>query len=396
MRTLGTRLLGSVLLLATALAPAVAQQAQESDMLRLLVTADEYKEEWFSDALQQQLNPLQLQQQLNRLLSDVGELEFIDGEDGEYSLFFEEAIVSATIVLDERGQVNTIWFRPPAPRADSFDDLLGRLRELPGETALLVVRDGERVAEHNADTPLSVASAFKLAVLAAAVEAQDDGSIDRSDVAYLNSSDRTLPTGIMQEWPEDTAVTVDTLMVQMMSMSDNTATDALMRILGRERVDEFASEAQPVVPTTREMFTLLGPDARDLADEWAQAESRQEFLALLERTAARDMGRIRDFTGGDLRSDVGWVFTAAELASFAERVAGAAAAGVTQGAATGADWSDVVYKDGYVPGVAAEVVHGRDTDGRAHTIVLLWNREDADVDVLELYGLIQTAVRLTQ
>ncbi|TVQ28621.1 MAG: hypothetical protein EA383_00090 [Spirochaetaceae bacterium] len=396
MCTPGTRFLCLILLLATSLAPAAAQQAQEADMLRLLVTADEYKEAWFSDALLQQLNPSQFQQQLNQLLSDIGELEFIDGDDGEYSIFFEEAVVSSTIVLDERGQITTIWFRPPSPRANSFDDLLGQLRELPGETALLVLTDGERVAEHNADAPFSVASAFKLAVLAAAVEALDAGELDRSDVVYLEEQDLTLPSGIMQEWPVETAVTVDTLMVQMMSMSDNTATDALMRILGRDRVHAFASEALPVVPTTREIFTLLGPDARDLADEWAGAESRQEYLALLDRTADREMGRIRDFTGGEIRSDVGWIFSASELAALAGQVAGNPTAGVTQGAATGAGWSDVVYKDGYVPGVAAEVVHGRSNDGRTYTIVLLWNREDEDVDVLALYGLIQSAVRLTE
>jgi len=386
----------AILLLGFGVASVFPQQAQEADMLRLLVTEDEYKRDWFSDALLQQLNLPQFQQQLAQLLSGIGELEFIDGDEGEYSIFFEDAVVSSTIVLDERGQISTIWFRPPSPRAQNFDELLGQLQELPGDTALLVMTDGEPVATHNADTRFSVASAFKLAVLAAVVDAMEDGSLNADDVVHLSEDDQTLPSGIMQEWPVGTSVTIDTLMVMMMSMSDNTATDLLMRTLGRERVDRFASEAQPIIPTTREMFTLLGPDAADLADAWAAADAPDDFRMVLDQVADREMGRIRDFTGSDTRRDVGWTFTPRELAALAAYVAGQPSAAVSPGAAAGTDWTDIVYKDGYVPGVAAEVVHGRDANGRTHTVVLLWNRHDADVDVLALYGMIQSAVRLLQ
>ena len=51
----------------------------------------------------------------------------------------------------------------------------------------------------------------------------------------------------MQDWPPGAAVTVETLATLMISVSDNTATDTLIRLVGRERVEArlAASGHQP-------------------------------------------------------------------------------------------------------------------------------------------------------
>ena len=368
-------------------------ESLEEQMLERLVTREEYDAEWFSPEFRQQLSPVHLQGQIAGLVDGIGELEVIDGEDGEYTLLFEEALVPATISIDERDQIDAVFFQPANPRAETFDELSEQLRELPGETAALVLEDDEVLLEHNTDKAFSVASAFKLSVLAAVGDLLDDGTLARDDVVKITEDDRSLPSGLMQDWPEGTAVTVDTLLVHMMSISDNTATDVLMRVAGRNQVDRFAGEHRPV-PTTAEMFAILGSDEKTLSEDWRSAESSDERETVLERAASESFDGYMGLPSHRDRRDIGWMYTARQLAELAETVAGMEAAAVSRGAADAVDWNNVVYKDGYVPGAAAEVVHGHGEDDEKYTVVLLWNREDEDVDVLGLYGFALSAVRM--
>ena len=368
-------------------------ESLEEQMLERLVTRDEYDDDWFSPEFRQQLSPVQLQGQVAGLIDGIGELEVIDGEDGEYTLLFEEALVPATISIDERDQIDAVFFQPANPRAETFDELSEQLQELRGDTAALILENDEVLLEHNPEEAFSVASAFKLSVLAAVGDLLDDGTLAGDDVVEITEDDRSLPSGLMQDWPEGTAVTVDTLLVQMMSISDNTATDVLMRVAGRDQIDRYAGEHRPV-PTTREMFAILGDEEETLAEDWRNADSSAEREAVLEQAASESIDGDMGLPSHRDRRDIGWMYTARQLAELAEAVAGMEAAAVSRGAADAVDWDNVVYKDGYVPGAAAEVVHGQEDDGEKYTIVLLWNRDDEDVDVLGLYGFALSAVRM--
>src|SRR5690606_39753601 len=50
----------------------------------------------------------------------------------------------------------------------------------------------------------------------------------------LEAGDVSLPTGILQEWPVGTPMTIQSLATLMISISDNTATDVLLRVAGRD------------------------------------------------------------------------------------------------------------------------------------------------------------------
>ena len=401
LRRAGLRLLLPALLLSAVAGIAGAgdvsegAESLEERMLERLVTEDEYDSEWFSPEFRQQLSPVQLQGQIAGLIDGIGELEVVDGEDGEYTLLFDEALVPATISLDERDQIDAVFFQPANPRAETFDELSEQLRELPGDTAALVIEDGEALIEHNVDKAFSVASAFKLSVLAAVGDLIEDGSLSRDDVVEITEEDRSLPSGLMQDWPVGTAVTIDTLLVQMMSISDNTATDVLMRVAGRDQVDRYAGEHRRV-PTTREMFAILGSEDGALAENWREADTSAELEAVLEEAASESLDRSLGLPSHRDRRDIGWMYTARQLAGLTEAVAGMEAAAVSRGAADAVDWDNVVYKDGYVPGAAAEVVHGHGEHGEEYTVVLLWNRDDEDVDVLGLYGFALSAVRMLE
>ena len=54
----------------------------------------------------------------------------------------------------------------------------------------------------------------------------------------LEAGHISLPSGILQDWPVGTPLTLQTLASLMISESDNTATDALLATVGREAVEE--------------------------------------------------------------------------------------------------------------------------------------------------------------
>ena len=67
---------------------------------------------------------------------------------------------------------------------------------------------------------------------------------------------RTLPTGILQNWPAGTPVTLQTLASLMISMSDNTGTDHLLFYLGRQEVEAVAPQTMRPFYATLELFKI--------------------------------------------------------------------------------------------------------------------------------------------
>src|SRR5215472_9459217 len=117
--------------------------------------------------------------------------------------------------------------------------------------------DGSQRGAIEADTALAVGSTFKLAALATLRSDVDKKKRSWKDVVELRPEAKSLPSGVLQDWPDHAPLTLYTLAALMISQSDNTATDALIGLLGREKVEAFASRNKPYL-TTREMFVLKG------------------------------------------------------------------------------------------------------------------------------------------
>ena len=91
----------------------------------------------------------------------------------------------------------------------------------------------------------AVGSAFKLAVLAALKDQVAAGALAWDDVATLEAGHISLPSGILQAWPVGSPLTIHTLASLMISVSDNTATDALIALLGRDLIESYTTLNHP-------------------------------------------------------------------------------------------------------------------------------------------------------
>ncbi|MBO2521973.1 MAG: serine hydrolase [Firmicutes bacterium] len=368
-----------VLLSAQALAAVTPQQALE----RLMT--EEIQPAWFAPAFLSQVPVAQVEAIVAQLTSLLGEYEGIVQENGQFLIVFSEGAVPAEIALDGQGRIQGLFFHPPRPQMSGLEDAVAQLAQLPGTTHLLVISDDGILAAHQPERRLAVGSAFKLAVLAALRDQINAGERSWDEVVLLPAEAKSLPSGILQNWPPGSPVTVHTLAALMISVSDNTATDALIALVGRDRVQQYAAHQVPFL-TTREAFVLKDPANAKLLERYRKADAAGRE-ALLEELAALPLPSVEIFAQGTpLATDVEWFFNTYELCSLMARVQDLPLMGINPGAADPGDWRQVAYKGGSEPGVLSMVTGLVGHDGKRYCVAASWNH-DAALDELQFYSI---------
>src|SRR5439155_8727945 len=92
------------------------------------------------------------------------------------------------------------------------------------------------------DEPLAIGSSFELWVLAELAREVESGKRKLDDVVLLCEDALSHPSGFFYTWSAGAPVTLHTLASLMISQSDNTATDMLVRMLGREPIESVFAE----------------------------------------------------------------------------------------------------------------------------------------------------------
>jgi hypothetical protein len=106
-------------------------------------------------------------------------------------------------------------------------------------------------------------------VLGTLADAVSAGEISWDDEIVIRDELKSIPSGILQDEADGTVKTVREVAELMISISDNTATDHLIDLLGRQRIEDHLPELGLTEPelnvpflTTRELTALkVGPSA---------------------------------------------------------------------------------------------------------------------------------------
>ncbi len=247
----------------------------------------------------------------------VGRLEAVPGDwlVVSYTELDVDRAVGVVAAGDERMQVS-IAVQPEEPHLitgllvqpadlestpDSFENAIGRLESL-GTLRLVAaeVIDGECVPLESVagDEPMPIGSAFKLFVLGALADAIESGDVSWDDDIVIRDELKSIPTGILQDEPDGTVKSVREVAELMISISDNTAADLLVDLLGRERVEASLGDLGLVDPglnipflTTRELAALkVGPSSG----------LRSQYVAADEAGKRAILDQISDITVADL------------------------------------------------------------------------------------------------
>lgn len=363
--------------------PAIAQAAipTPTQALERLFQAETIQSEWFAPVFLQQVPFPQMQATLDGLTAQLGALQGIEPLAEGYQLRFENGTLSALIQLNDAGQIVALLFSPLA-EAVSLAEAIAAIEAFPGEASLLVLAGDEAVAAVAAETPLAVGSAFKLAVLAALQRAIAAGTLRWDTVVPLEAAWRSLPSGLLQDWPVGSAVTLETLATLMISVSDNTSTDALIHVLGREAVEAVTPRNQPFL-TTRDFFVLKNPENADALAAFRQGSDRDR-RRLLTTLPDLPLPPASLFNGDPIALDVEWFLSARELCDLMATVKDLPLMGVNPGVARPEDWRHIAFKGGSEPGVLNLTTWLEAEDGQAYCVVATWNDPSQALDEMAL------------
>ncbi len=146
-----------------------------------------------------------------------------------------------------------------------------------------------KVAGTNTDLPLPLASIFKLYVLLAVSEAVKAGTVSWDDQLTVTKEGKLVGAAGLDDVPNGTTVSVRTAAQQMISASDNMATDLLINRVGHQAVERALVTAghhdpssMTPFPTTHEMFSI-GWGIPNLRDRWQETSSTSTGRAQLFR-----------------------------------------------------------------------------------------------------------------
>jgi hypothetical protein len=201
------------------------------------------------------------------------------------------------------------------------------LRSVAPQVRLLVadVSNGSCKSVHSIepDTAVPFGSVLKLYVLHALGSAVESGEVGWDQPLTVTARLKSLPSGVLQYEPDGTQISVLDAAAKMISISDNTATDMLIDLLGRSAVEAALTTTGMAKPsinrpflTTRETFILTLEQWPTLANRYLTANEagRRALLAnTVDRLPLPDVAAMRALsTRGEIGS-LGWFASASDI-----------------------------------------------------------------------------------
>ncbi len=336
-----------------------------------------------------------------------------------YNLIFEKnykVLVSIGVEENEPYLVNSLFFGQPLTVATNFDELITEFKKLPGETSLYAAKlSGDNlsvVADHNPDSYLAIGSAFKLYILSELLRTVNNGERKWSDITELKAECMSLPGGILHLKPVGTKITLDSLATLMISISDNTATDNLLLIAGKENVEKMLSVTGHSKPelnipflSTMEMFKMKGDPTKKNITDYLSSNDRRKFLkeelTKVKRedfkmwsgplcidkiewfASTKDLCRVMNWIRNNSKND-----TADRTRHFLS---------VNPGITISKEkWNYVGYKGGSEQGVLNMTYLLRSSKGQWYALSCSWNNQNVPLDNNAFYILVSGAVKLLE
>ena len=359
----------------------------ESALKRLFV-AQTLNTEWFATSFLKNAPIKQLKLSIAFLKKAGGKFNYIkkrnERSQFRYYVVLEKTIIPVRIVLDENNKIAQLRFGNPIANFKNLDEVTLQFSSLPGKVSLLVLEENSQLIKINPTNPLAVGSSFKLIVLKVLrdrITLEDKYSW--KDTREIKNNLKSLPAGILQDWPEGSVLTIESLAALMMSLSDNTATDILIDWLGKKNIEALISQDNHPLLTTREWFIIKHNQA--ILERYRNANKKQKrsILAEIQDYPLPDLEQfLKDLTK-PLAIDVEWLFSTQQLCSLIEEVRDLPIMKINSGMAIGIDkddWKQITFKGGATPGVSNFTAWLQANNGKSYCVSATWNNPNESLD----------------
>ncbi|MEP2989236.1 MAG: serine hydrolase [Parasphingorhabdus sp.] len=218
-------------------------------------------------------------------------------KDGTLEISYEKATLAFRMVIDqaEPHPVIGLLVTGAKVRGDDLSKITKEFQSLPGSAGFEIARiDGgnrQVLSAYNGGRQYGIGSTFKLYVLAELNRSIKVGARNWHDVLRIDR--KSLPSGVLQNWPDGAPLTLQTLATLMISISDNTATDLLIAELGKDKIADMIrntghSDPSRTIPilTTLEFFSLKMPENTDVRKRFSAGGDTQQS-SILDQEASR-------------------------------------------------------------------------------------------------------------
>jgi hypothetical protein len=377
-------------------------------------------EQLFSSAFLRQVPPSEVNANSGRLQASYGGIRGVERIEarsptsGTVTLDFESATVRFDMVLDAAPphRIQGLALAGAESKAESVGALFGEIVGLPGEVSLAAARLEEAgpvdFLTQKAGRPLAIGSTFKLFILAELARAVKAGERRWSDVVPLDR--RSLPSGLLHDWPQGSPLTLHSLATLMISRSDNSAADTLLNLLGRERVEQALALAGVAAPernrpflSSREVFALKLGDPALLA-QWDAADEagRRALLAGLGAVDPASLDPARLMGAPNAIDRVEWFASPADLVRTLDwlrrngdaTVLDILAVNPGLGRAAAERFAYLGFKGGSEPGVISMSFLIRRKEGNWIALSVGWNNPAEPLDEARFIALVARLVAL--
>jgi beta-lactamase class A len=370
-----------VVLVLMSVSPREPVQAQtitpQAALVRVLMAPHE-RSNWFAPAFLAQVSVAQVEAAVAGLKAAFGPYKSVTPQPGgSYLARFQRGTIRARIHLDAQGRVDGLLFTNPQFIYVSRSAALQGLRRLPGQISLLVLANGAPLLTMTPGRALAVGSTFKLAVLAALQRRINAGQLSWTQKVTLRAQDKSLPSGVLQTRPDGSRYTVADLARYMISISDNTAADLLIHLVGRAAIDPLIPARDRPILTTRELFVLKDPANKGLRERYLAAVSPAARLAMLTQVDRLPLPSLRVlvplFAKGPVAPRIEYFFSTRQLCGLMAQVQRLPQMSINPGVANPAEWTHVAFKGGSEPGVINLTTMATARNGVTYCVAATWN-----------------------
>jgi len=203
------------------------------------------------------------------------------------SLTTEYAQGAAITSFSASGYPQTAAFTFPQDSNLSYGEVRNKFKKMAQNTSMLVANiDSNRcepVFKHRAKAVMPTASIFKIWVLAALAKAIEDGDIDINSTVKLVESELVFAGATINNVPLGTNIPLVDMSALMMGRSDNTATDHIHELVGRDKIEKITkafnkNRAHGLTPflSLNEQFQVLAGLSPQQAQDYADGNDKAQ------------------------------------------------------------------------------------------------------------------------
>jgi len=330
--------------------PSETDQTQ-MDTIRQLFSMKEGYARLFHGSFLKQVPEKEVVRILTMYKDKLGSLKSVKGANGSYTLFFDKGQAPCKISLTDDGLIQGLWFGNYTLTDADPEQTLNKLKQLDGEISISVTRNNQPLYQYRSDRPLAVGSAFKLYILKALTDKVNRGDLAWDQTIPIQASYKSLPSGMLQDWPAGTPMTLQSLAHLMISISDNTATDHLLHFLGRETVESVSPETLRPFLSTSDVFRLKWGNRDDLLQSYINGDTSQR-RKVLEQLSSISLDALRMDMSHPIHVDIlEWQVTTAELCDVMYEMRESPSLSINPGLANPETWQKIGFKGGGDVGV---------------------------------------------